>query len=271
MGHSPCRGAPVECPVMVPDGGERGADSGARTAKWLAALEERHLADLTLSETARALRALSSCYVERRAKVGAALDTKGKRAAFALFYAPLHFVVVREVVRAIPGAAASIKHIHDLGCGTGSAGAAWAVECGRPRMEGIDRHPWAVAEANWTYRQLGLDGRATQGDVDRVRLRGERGDGVLAAYTVNELPDATRDALLPRLLAAHERGAHALIVEPIARRMAPWWSAWEKAFVAEGGSAGEWRFQTPLPARQRELGKAAGLDPRELTARSLWL
>lgn len=245
--------------------------SEERTTSWLAALEARHLADLTVSETARALRALSSCYVERRAKVGTALDTKGKRAAFALFYAPLHFVVVREVVRAIPGATASITHIHDLGCGTGSAGVAWAVECGRPRMDGVDRHPWAVAEANWTYRELGLAGRAAQGDVDRVRLAGERGDGILAAYTVNELPEPTRDALLPRLLAAHARGARVLIVEPIARRMAPWWDAWEKAFAAAGGSAAEWRFKTPLPPRQRELGKAAGLDPRELTARSLWL
>lgn len=245
--------------------------SDERVASWLAALEQRHLADLTLSETARALRALSSCYVERRAKVGAALDTRGKRAAFALFYAPLHFVVVREVVRAIPGATTSIEHIHDLGCGTGSAGAAWAVECGRPRMHGVDRHPWAVAEANWTYSELGLAGRATQGDVDRGTLTGERGDGILAAYTVNELPEPTRDALLPRLLAAHARGARVLIVEPIARRMAPWWDAWEQAFSAAGGSAGEWRIKTPLPPRQRELGKAAGLDPRELTARSLWL
>ena len=245
--------------------------SEERTTLWLAALEARHLADLTFSETARALRALSSCYVERRARVGAALDTKGKRAAFALFYAPLHFVAVREVVRAISDATSSIKHIHDLGCGTGSAGAAWALECGRPRVEGVDRHPWAVAEANWTYRELGLSGRATLGDVDRVTLGAERGNGILAAYTVNELPESTRDALLPRLLAAHERGARVLIVEPIARRMAPWWDAWEKAFAAAGGSAGEWRFTTPLPQRQRDLGKAAGLDPRELTARSLWL
>ncbi|HEX6972945.1 MAG TPA: hypothetical protein VF147_01005, partial [Vicinamibacterales bacterium] len=139
---------------------ERTADSDQRSAAWLSALEQRHLADLTLSETARALRALSSCYVERRAKVSAALDTKGKRAAFALFYAPLHFLVVREIVRAIPDAISGIMHIHDLGCGTGSAGAAWAVECGTARMSGVDRHPWAVAEANWTYRQLGLDGRA---------------------------------------------------------------------------------------------------------------
>lgn len=242
-----------------------------RTTSWLAAIEERHLADLTLSETARALRALSSCYVERRAKVGAALDTAGKRAAFGLFYAPLHYLVVREVVRAIPGTTGSIVHIHDLGCGTGAAGAAWAVECGRARISGLDRHPWAVAEANWTYRQLGIDGRAVQGDVDRVKLRAAPGDAILAAYTINELPEPTRDALLPRLLAAHASGARVLIVEPIARRIATWWDAWARAFGAAGGLSSEWRFKTPLPPRQRDLGKAAGLDPRELTARTLWL
>ena len=211
-----------------------------------------------------------SCYGGRRAKVGAAVDTAGKRAAFALFYAPLHFLVVCEIVRALPGAATAITQIHDLGCGTGAAGAAWAVECGRPRLSGIDRHPWAVTEANWTYRQLGLDGRAVQGDVDRVTLRGAPGHAILAAYTINELPDATRSALLPRLLEAHGRGSHVLVAEPIARRMATWWDAWADAFAAAGGSVAEWRFKTPLPKRQHDLGRAAGLDPRELTARTLW-
>jgi hypothetical protein len=35
----------------------------------LGALESRHLANFTRSEVARALRALSSCYVERRTKL----------------------------------------------------------------------------------------------------------------------------------------------------------------------------------------------------------
>ena len=86
-----------------------------RVAGWLEALERRHLADLTTSEVARALRALSSCYVERRAKLarGGALDGAGKRAAFALFYAPLHFLVVREIVRAIDSASSGGKRRAD--------------------------------------------------------------------------------------------------------------------------------------------------------------
>jgi hypothetical protein len=248
-----------------------------RVAGWLEALERRHLADLRPPEVARALRALSSCYVERRARLarGGALESAGKRAAFALFYAPLHFLVVRGIVRALENDSApqagSIARILDLGCGTGAAGAAWGLESGRCTIDGVDRHPWAVAEANWTYRTLGLPGHARQADVDRLAVPGGNGQAILAAYTVNELPDATREALLPRLIAAHARGSRILIVEPIARRMAGWWTRWEGAFTAVGGRADEWRFRTPLPERQRQLGRAAGLDPRELTARTLQL
>jgi len=77
---------------------------------------------------------------------------------------------------------------------------------------------------------------------------------------------------LPRLLEAHARGSRILIVEPIARRIAAWWGSWERAFTDAGGAANEWRFDPfVLPERQRQLGRAAGLDPRELTARSLCL
>src|SRR5688572_32715874 len=89
-------------------------------AEWLAALEARHLADLRVAEVTRALRALSSAYVERRHKVasGATLDSAGKRAAFALYYGPLHFITVAEVLRSLnPGVTPS--SILDLGCGTG--------------------------------------------------------------------------------------------------------------------------------------------------------
>ncbi len=244
-----------------------------RFTAWLGALEERYLADLTTREVARALRALSSCYVERRGRLasGGALDTAGKRAAFALFYAPLHFLVTREVVRALPEAAAPIARLTDIGCGTGSAGAAWAAEAGARRVTGIDRNGWAAAEAGLTYRDFGLSGRGLRGDVARARLAAAPGDAVLAAYTINELPDEIRRGLLARLLGAHERGARVLIVEPIARRLGTWWREWESAFHGAAGRADEWRFPPVLPARQRELAKAAGLDPRELTARTLWL
>lgn len=241
-------------------------------ARWLDALEARHLAALTAPEVGRALRALSSCYVERREKLasGGALNSAGKRAAFALFYAPLHFMVTREVVRAI-GGLDRIGTLTDLGCGTGAAGAAWALEAQGCALTGIDRNAWAVGEAHWTCRQLGVAARIAKGDVDRAVLPRARGSAVLAAYTVNELPEGVRDALLPRLLESHRLGTRVLILEPIARRMSAWWTGWEAAFTAAGGAAGEWRFPVRLPDRQRQLGRAAGLDPRELTARTLCL
>src|SRR3954467_6511275 len=88
---------------------------------WLRELEARHLADLRVPEVTRALRALSSAYVERRHKVasGSTLDSAGKRAAFALYYAPLHFIATRLVVEALGAQAPAPGSILDIGCGTG--------------------------------------------------------------------------------------------------------------------------------------------------------
>src|SRR6266550_1163595 len=134
----------------------------SRFDRWMEALEARHLADLTFPEVSRALRALSSAYVQRRSRLaaGAALDGAGKRAAFALFYGPLHYLLLRDIVGALPGATRRLPGFADLGCGTGAAGAAWASVC-QPAAEGvgIDRHPWALAEAARTYREFGLAAR----------------------------------------------------------------------------------------------------------------
>jgi SAM-dependent methyltransferase len=233
----------------------------------------RHLADLTFPEVSRALRALSSAYVERRHRLveGAALAGAGKRAAFALFYGPLHYLLVREIVRALPGARASASVLVDLGCGTGAAGAAWAASCGqRPPVVGIDRHPWALAEAAATYRELGLSARTRRGDVAVAFLPGSPA-AILAAFTVNELADAARDALLRRLLDRAADGDRVLIVEPLAGFVAPWWNRWREAFAAIGGRADEWRIPVELPPIVAKLDRAAGLHHRELTARSLWL
>ena len=238
---------------------------------WLAALEDRHLANLTPSEVTRALRALSSCYVERREKLstGGALNTAGKRAAFALFYAPQHFLIIKEIARALR--LSKTRKLIDLGCGTGSAGAALGMATGAQWIEGIDRNAWAVGEAIWTYTILGLQGRAAVGDITRKPLHVARGDSILASYAVNELKDAERDVLLARLQDAHEHGASILVVEPIARRASRWWDGWSQAADALGGRADEWRFRVVLPPRQRTLAKGAGLDPQELTARSLYV
>ena len=242
---------------------------------WLAALEERHLANLTRAELTRALRALSSVYVERRGKIagGAALDGAGKRAAFALFYGPLHFLTITEIVRALGADRWTFDTLLDLGCGTGTSGAAWALACpAPPAIHGIDRNPWAVAEANHTYRDLGLNGAARVGDITRLPLPRKpvsSTSAILLAYAVNEVSDTARPALLDQLAARAASGTSLLIVEPIARRMSGWWDEWTDRLAPLGGRAEEWRFPAILPPLLRDLAKGAGLQPRELTARTL--
>jgi hypothetical protein len=181
---------------------------------WISSLERRHLGDLTFAEVSRALRALSSTYVERRHKLseGAALSGAGKRAAFALFYGPLHFLLVHYIASKVSdtsdpigdgGDPAKVSDVSDsflvdLGCGTGASGAGWATACPRPpRIVGIDRHPWVVSEASRTYREFGLDGRARQDDVATAKLPNGRAS-ILAAFTLNELSEPSRALSIAR-------------------------------------------------------------------------
>ena len=241
---------------------------------WLAALEARHLADLTFSEVSRALRALSSAYVERRARLtaGAALSGAGKRAAFALFYGPLHYLLVEHILAALGAANNRTSTIVDLGCGTGAAGAACAGGCAvAPALIGIDRHPWALAEAAWTYALFGLKARTRQGDIAAVTWPAAAPATFIAAFTLNELVDAERDAVMQRLLARSRHGDSVLVVEPLAGFVAPWWNRWRDVFEKAGGRGDEWRLNVELPAIVAKLDRAASLDHRELTGRSLWL
>lgn len=239
---------------------------------WIAALEARHLRDLSFPEVSRALRALSSTYVERRQRIGegAALSGAGKRAAFALFYGPLHFLLVREIVTRL-GVASGVTRLVDLGCGTGASGAAWAsAGASPPAVIGVDRHPWVLKEAGWTYWAFGLRGRTTQGDITRAPLPRERA-AFLAAFTLNELPAEGRQTLVDRLLQRSAEGDRVLIVEPLAGGAAPWWPALAARVEAAGGRADEWRLPVDLPPIVAKLDRAAGLDHRQVTGRSLWL
>lgn len=238
---------------------------------WLTTLEARHLADLRFSDVARALRALSSTYVERRERLQekGSLDSQGKRAAFALFYGPLHLLLVHAIGRALD--ATETRQILDLGCGTGVAGAGWAAACPTaPGVIGLDRHPWTLAEAAATYRAFGLAGNALRADVAHFRLpRGT--DAIVAAFVANELDEAARRALLERLLDAARSGVRVLVVEPLATRVTPWWPAWTDTIERAGGRADIWRVPVVLPELVARLDHAAGMKHGMLTARTLML
>ena len=243
--------------------------SSEQLTRWIASLEARHLANLRFAEVTRALRALSSAYVERRHKVasGSTLDSAGKRAAFALYYGPLHFLGTQQVLRMLSAEPAA--NVLDLGCGTGTVGAAWALASSTPpAVTGIDRHAWAVDEAKCTYRELGVSGHARLGDVARLPvLRGDT--AVSAGYLMNELPELARRRLEDQLVAHARQGARVLILEPIARAITPWWDETAARLATVGGRADEWRFRAEVPDLVARLGKAAGLDYRELRLRTI--
>jgi len=95
---------------------------------------------------------------------------------------------------------------------------------------------------------------------------------IVAAFTINEIADdAARTALLERFVRPRSVRGRVVIVEPLAGRIAPWWPRWRDEILAQGGRADEWRFRVELPAIVAKLDRAAGLDHRELTARSLTL
>lgn len=140
-------------------------DNSEIFAGWLAALEARHLSDLRVPEVTKALRALSSTYVERRRKaVPRAMESAGKRAAFALFYAPLHFLATSLVVRALEADVPAPRAILDIGCGTGAAGAAW----------GVGRRPNAACRR---YRSSSVGGQGGEVDLPPAWARRTRAPG----------------------------------------------------------------------------------------------
>ncbi|HXG90564.1 MAG TPA: methyltransferase domain-containing protein [Vicinamibacterales bacterium] len=242
-----------------------------RFATWLAALELRHFADLQFAEVTRALRALSSTYVERRGRLAerGAFDSAGKRAAYALYYSPLHYLTVQHIAEALE--VPPVTHLLDVGCGAGAAGAAWAARGSRsPLVTGLDAHPWALTEAAFTYRSFNLTADLRRGHAARLTIP-RSVNGVVAGWVLNELDAAARLTLLDTLRTVAAAGGRVLIIEPISTRVSPWWDAWVRGFEGTRSRADEWRFRVELPDLLQRLDHAAGMRHDQLKARSLYL
>ena len=248
--------------------------------EWIESLVERHTRSLSRPEFLKAVRALSARYVERRSDIAGRppVDSAGKRAAFAAFFAPLHFLTTRDIVRMIGEAADPVAQIIDLGCGTGAASAGWSLAVDqRPAIVGVDRQSWALNEAVWNWRSMGLLGRTRRIDLvemaaDLARRPSPRtATSILAAWSINELSVDARRALLPGLLSLAGRGYQVLVIEPLARTAVPWWNEWADQWQERGGKAAEWKIRQPLPGMLADLSEAAGFQREYLGARTLML
>ena len=250
-----------------------------RLTAWVDAVVARHIAAFSRPEFLKAVRALSSRYVQQRAALPARspLDSAGKRAAFAGFYAPLHLLTAFAALRQLAPGRPVPATVHDLGCGTGVAGAAWALASGTsPKLTCIDLSSWVLDETRWNLRALELTGRTQRGDlVDALAAALRRpGDlsatGLVCGWSLNELAPAARDQALTHLLEAAARGARVFVIEPVATSAVPWWTAWESRAAAGGGRADIWRIDDPLPATLAALDRDAGFAREALTARSVY-
>lgn len=240
---------------------------------WCAATRDRFIPPLSFSEVRKGVRALSSLYVERRqnGRLSArSLDGHGKRAGFACYYAPLHFLAAWHAAAPLAGPASeTVKRVIDLGCGSGAAGAACARALGATSVRGIDRSGWALGEARHTWRAFGLAGRGRRGVLPGALPRCGPGDLLCAGWAVNELDEAPRDELLAELVRGVERGARLLLLEPLAGVASPWWNAWQPRFAAVGVQPDTLKRTLALPAWIQRMDKAAGLSHRPLGARVL--
>ncbi|RYF04484.1 MAG: hypothetical protein EOO40_11175 [Deltaproteobacteria bacterium] len=128
------------------------------------ALHSRYTCELRLPEIRRALQALSTIYVQRRDKLaaGQALHSAGKRAAFALYYGPLHLLCLRGILSQLP--LPHCRRLVDVGCGTGAASLAYLQQLGAPaELWGIDTNAWVRREAANAWRLCGAQGGFMQG------------------------------------------------------------------------------------------------------------
>jgi hypothetical protein len=236
---------------------------------WCEATRARFMPPLSFSEVRKGVRALSSLYVERRDEgrlAARALDGQGKRAAFACYYAPLHFLATWHAAETL---AEPVERVIDLGCGSGATGAACARRLGAAPVLGVDRSGWALGEARRTWRAFGLAGRSRRGALPGALPRTRPGDLLCAGWAINELEEEPREELLEGLRAAAARGVRLLVIEPLAGAASPWWEAWRPRFAEVGVESRPLKRSLALPAWIARMDKAAGLSHQPLGARIL--
>jgi hypothetical protein len=242
---------------------------------WLEGAVGRYMPLLQFAEIRKGALALSSLYVERRraGEIAArAVRGRGKRAAFATYFAPLHFLTIHHALRALDLAGAGpVRRVLDLGCGSGATGAAVAsAQPEPPPLVALDASGWALGETHATCAAFGLRCRKRRGRLPGAFPRVGAGDVVALGWVVNELDEEARGGLLVRLHGALESGASLLLAEPLSERPSPWWKEWCESLAAGGVTPEIFRSEIERPAWIESLDRATRLDHRTLGARLLW-
>ena len=179
---------------------------------WLAALDERHLADFTADGSGS--RAAGAVVLLRRAALPAgrgrgARDRRQARRVCAVLRAPPlpdrrpHRAARCPRRRRSGGARSRVRDRRRRGC----LGAAVRRPAASPASTAIPgRSPKRTGPTGSSGCTAGPSARTSRGSasIRRAAL------GILAAYTINELPDDLRSAWLTRLLDARARGATVL-------------------------------------------------------------
>jgi len=243
-----------------------------RFREWVRAAAERQ--PLRTSEARKGVRALSARYVEGRRGPGVgagALGGAGLRAAFATYYAPLHFMTAFATMSALPAPfRAGLRRVVDLGAGTGAMGAAVALAAGGSEVLALDRSAWALGEAQRTFAALGVPGRTRRVQLPSGVPRLGAGDLVAAGWFLNECGPEARERLTGILGRALRAGARALVLEPLARGISPWWDGLAAELAPAGAASALMKWAIDRPEWIERLDTAAGLDHREIGARVLW-
>jgi SAM-dependent methyltransferase len=240
---------------------------------WLEAAVARNAVDLAFREIRKGAQALSWLYVERRAEVDLSartIDGRGKRAALATYYAPLHFLTAHHALASVGAERlAPALRLFDLGAGTGASGAAVARALDVADVTAIDRSGFALKEARATYAAFGVLARTVRGRIPEVLPRVEAGDVWVLGWSANELGEGEREALLERIVRAIGFGGRLVLLEPLAGAAVPWWRNWRETLTPLGVEEHECKVPVALPEWLARLDKASGLDHRVLGARLL--
>ncbi|MDJ0785691.1 MAG: class I SAM-dependent methyltransferase [Myxococcota bacterium] len=258
--------------AAAPDELRLTGDLAAQLDAWIEGAVAR--SGLSVRDVRRGVQSVSSVYVESRraGQLGRrATESPARRAAFATYYAPLHFLATHQAVLAIGAERLGAQRILDLGCGTAACGVAMArAHADPPPVLGIDRSGWLLGEARHTFRAFGVPGRTRRATLPAGLPPLRAGDLAVAGYLLNELDDASRAGLLRELERGIERGARVLILEPLSGAVSPWWDATAEALAHRGVESAILKSTLERPAWIAKIDHAAGLDHREIGARVLF-